>query len=246
MNGDRLTQKEKKVIAIVGSGNVAWHFLKCFDNCAVTYQVNPRTLDNFRSDTEIALICVKDDVIKSVAEKIPGFIPIVAHTSGSVPLEAVKRTGDYGVFYPLQTFTKGVALNYSHIPFFIEGDSIDTYNSLHELAALVADKIYSADSEIRKRLHLASVFACNFTNALIGISDHLLKDYCLSKECLLPLIDQTISKLNYMDADAAQTGPAARGDIHILEKHLNMLDDNPEIKAIYEAISKYILNKSKN
>lgn len=229
------------MIAIIGTGNVATHLYKAFKDKEEVCLVNPRTLDNFPSNPDFILICVSDDAIGEIINKIPVNDGIIAHTSGTVPLDVLKgKHADIGVFYPLQTFTKDVDLNYSEIPVFIEGNSLKVIEKLKSLARLFSENVRIADSKERGKLHLASVFACNFTNALAGIAYDILKDTQIEFKDIIPLMKQTVRKLTLLSPDKVQTGPAMRGDQKTIDKHLRILSDYPEYKNIYSQLTNLI------
>lgn len=231
-------------IAIIGRGNVATHLYKALEDVADVQMVNPHTLEDLPSAPELILISVKDDAIEKVMDKLPETSAVIAHTAGSVPLDILKKNNNsIGVFYPLQTFTKDVDLNYSEIPVFIEGDTRETVERLTKVAELFTNNIHLADSDKRKKLHLASVFACNFTNALIGIADSILKESEMDSAVIRPLLRQTINKLNIMSPADAQTGPAKRKDKKVIDEHLRMLETNPKLKNIYQQLTDFIQNE---
>lgn len=234
------------MIAIIGRGNVASHLFTAIKEKMPVCLVNPHTLEDLPANPEIILISVTDSAINEVVEKLPDTSAIIAHTAGSVKMEAVKgKSPHYGVFYPLQTFTKNVKLDYSQIPVFIEASSPIASAKLKDLARCFSTHVHEADSETRKKLHLASVFACNFTNALADIADSLLKENGLDFSTLSPLLQQTVEKLQNLPPHEAQTGPAVRGDFKIINNHLSMLDNHPELQQIYSMLSDYILKKHK-
>lgn len=234
------------MISIIGNGNVASHLKKALEDKTEVMMINPHTLANIPDESEIIIICVSDKAISEVAGKLSYSDKIVVHTSGSVPMDILKATtSNIGVFYPLQTFSKGLEMNYDDIPVFIEASNPDTKERLKKLAALITEDIREADSETRKKLHLASVFACNFTNALARISEDLLKDSGLDFSTLLPLMRQTVKKLEKLSPSQAQTGPAVRKDKGIISTHLQMLENKPEIKRLYHDITNLIYEKSK-
>ena len=229
------------MIAIIGRGNVATHLFKAFKNKTEVCLVNPHTLEDLPKNPDIILISVSDKAVGEVVAKLPKTEAIVAHTAGSVPLEVIaSKFKNAGVFYPLQTFTKDVNLDYSEIPVFVEGNSCLVTDKLKQTAALFTDKIFEADSEKRKNLHLASVFACNFSNALVGIADDLLKSAALDYKVLLPLLNQTMWKLTSLSPKQSQTGPAVRGDRNVINAHLEMLENKPDLKNIYSLLSNTI------
>lgn len=236
-------------MAIIGSGNVATHLCTALNGKVELHQVNPRSLEGMPGYADIVVISVKDTVIEKVAKKIPGNFNIVCHTSGSVPMSVLTGCGkEHGVFYPLQTFTKGVSLDYSEIPFFIEGSSPATVTALTELAKKISDNMREADSASRKALHLASVFACNFSNCLVGIADDLLRENGMDYRVLLPLLKQTVTKLDRLSPSEAQTGPAARLDFPVINSHVEMLRNKglDNLAEIYEDLSAEIIKKTHN
>lgn len=234
------------MIEIIGSGNVASHLYQALKDKVETHLVNPRTFEGWKDNPSIVLISVSDSAIEEVASKIPRNGAIIAHTSGSVPVSELEPFSDnIGVFYPLQTFTKGVPLKYDEIPVFIEGNTGYAVNKLKELANIFSNNVFEADSVQRKKLHLAAVFACNFTNALAGVAFDILSKAGLEQKVILPLINQTVEKLNSLSPKEAQTGPAIRRDVKILEEHEKMLENSPEIAGIYKRISDFIMNSEK-
>ncbi len=234
-------------IVIIGEGNVGSHLASAFrmsraQKRDVTVDVvNARTLKNLPSDADIYLICVNDDAIASVSDSLPIVNGIVAHTSGSIGIEALGRHHRRGVFYPLQTFTKGIELDYSEIPFFIEGSDSEVCSRLCDYAKLVSDAVRLAGSSDRALLHLAAVFACNFSNFLYTIADCIIKKGDMDFKLLLPLIRQSVEKVTHIAPQLAQTGPAVRGDFKVMQKQEIMLSSNPEYQEIYRLISKCIL-----
>lgn len=233
----------KTSIAVIGSGNVATHLYKALRDKTRAVIVNPHTMCELPDDAEIALVCVKDNAISEVINRMDSFNGITAHTSGSVPLEIAKANSNYyGVVYPLQTFTKGIELDYGEIPFFIEGNNLETEKVLSDLARMISPYVYRADSSARRLLHLSSVFACNFTNCLLGISQEILKESGISHKVMLPLLRQTIAKLETLSPAEAQTGPAVRKDFNVMEAHLGMLAKDPLLQQIYRLLSKRIID----
>lgn len=242
----KYTPSKPLKVAIIGSGNVAHHLCNALAGKVELCRVNPRTFDGMSDYADIGIISVKDDAIISVAAHLKDKFGIIAHTSGSMPMSSLSDCGsEYGVFYPLQTFSKDMELDYSVIPFFIEGISAETTAVLTSLAMLISNNVCKADSDSRKMLHLASVFACNFSNCLVGIADNILKQNDMDYRVLLPLLRQTIAKLEYLSPEEAQTGPAARMDMKVMNDHVKMLLDMGErnLAEIYENLSAEIIKK---
>ena len=233
-------------IAVVGRGNVGTHLTRALAQRFTVVNIDSRNLHTFPEDCDVALICVSDKVIPEMAKSLKGKAGIIAHTSGSVPMEVLEdNASSYGVFYPMQTFTKDSPMEYADIPFFIEGNNRETVSILSEIASNVSSSVNEADSAQRKRLHLASVFACNFSNHLVGIADSILKEGGMNYTILLPLLRRTIQKLESLSPAEAQTGPAAREEYPILEAHLRMLESTPERQELYRLLSSDIINSKR-
>lgn len=234
-------------VNILGTGNVGTALAEALSGKADVKLISSRNTEKMDSNADFTIIAVSDNAIKEIAQKLPASSSIVCHTSGSIPISALESLpNETGVFYPLQTFTKGVKLDFSRIPFFLEASSPLTLGKLKELASLVSSKIYVSDSEKRKKLHLASVFACNFTNALAYISKECLRDTGYDFSVLEPLLSQTITKLGILNPEDAQTGPAVRGDTKVMDSHLKMLESKPLYQQIYKLLSQAISQQHKN
>lgn len=233
-------------ICVIGEGNVGTHMCVAFAGAAdEVISVNSRTLEDFPSDFDLYLLCVADSAITEVASKLPGVKGIVAHTSGSVPLSALDCVaGEKGVFYPLMTFSRDADLDYSKIPVFVEGSTEKAAGTLAEAARLFTDKVVEMDSSRRMKMHVASVFACNFVNALWQVSFDLMEQEGVPFRYLLPLIDATASKLSHLTPREAQTGPARRGDMAVIEKHAALLDSQPMLKRIYQDLTQLIITQA--
>ena len=241
-------------IAIIGTGNVGTHLFKALSgNSEYSVRlINSRNLEGLTPEFDLILLSVSDSVLKDVAEavagKVAGHDPIVVHTAGSVPMEVLKPFfKNYGVFYPLQTFSKEIEIaDYREIPIFIEGKSPIIVEKLRGVAADFFDRQYILDSNKREKLHLASVFACNFSNAMYGIAEDILNENGLPFQVLLPLISQTADKVRRISPYQAQTGPARRGDTLVMDKHLSSLSDDSMKRDIYKALSELLLKKYQN
>lgn len=194
-------------------------------------------------DADIYLVSVKDDAIASVAQQFPRNNAVWMHTSGGVAADALAPLSpNYGVFYPLQTFSKGVEVSMDCVPMFVEGSNEDTENVIRTLAQSIARSVVHADSELRKRLHCAAVFACNFTNHLWSVADSILRRQPgLDITYLEPLLKETLRKAMTVAPMLAQTGPARRGDTAVMERHKAML--SPEDAALYDYLSTRIMKQ---
>ncbi len=254
-------------VSIIGAGNLAWHLAPALDNTEFPvrevysrhlkhamaivdklYQAEAVTsLDFTESPSRIFIIAVPDDVIRDVAKEL--ILPqhaILVHVSGSQPLSTLDLGGTEktGVFYPLQTFTKGRKIDFSDVPICIESEDNATEKVLMNMAQAISKKVLKISSENRKGLHLAAVFAANFTNHMLTLSKEILKKNKLNFELLKPLIVETVSKSLTLGPEHSQTGPAKRGDLEILDKHVELLEEeDKEMAEIYKLISQHIIDQ---
>lgn len=254
-------------VSFIGSGNLAWHLAPALDNigfvvkevfsarsknaAALTerlYQAEVKnSLDFSDSPSKVFFIAVSDEAIADVAKEI--VLPedsILVHTSGSQPLEilqfaAIEHTG---VFYPLQTFTKARAIDFKTVPVFIEASDSDVEKQLVAMAKSLTNKFKKITSEERKALHVAAVFASNFPNHMLRISKILMDGKGLNFDWLKPLVLETIQKALANGPEDSQTGPAVRGDLEILDQHIEYLKKEKTIKKIYEIISQDIIDRN--
>ena len=185
---------------------------------------------------DIYIVSLVDDAVGSLSGLLPSNEALWLHTSGSLPKEILASRSDrYGVLYPLQTFSRDVDVNIGEIPFFIEGSSADVEKEIKELAEKVTSRVFHADEEKRRRMHIAAVFACNFANHLWTIADDILHDEGLTLEVLHPLLCETLRKAIAASPAAGQTGPAVRGDRNVMDRHISLL--SPERAEIYRLMS---------
>lgn len=233
---------ETQRINIIGRGNVGWHLTEAFKNLLHVTVVNPRNPAlEIDTNADLTIIAVSDDAIESVVKSLPPLKGIIVHTAGSVGLDILaSRSEKIGVFYPLQTFTKGKPINYSDIPYLLEVADDAYFEELYQFAALIGKDIRQVSSKQRKALHIAAVFACNFTNHMYVLADELLNRNSLDISLIKPLIKETFSKLEVLSPSQAQTGPAVRGDQRIMNSHLEALNDDRELAEIYRLLSNSI------
>jgi predicted short-subunit dehydrogenase-like oxidoreductase (DUF2520 family) len=189
---------------------------------------------------DLCLVSVKDDALETVLRQIQ-LETIVVHTAGSIPMELLSAYfKNFGVFYPLQTFSKQREVDFLSIPLCLEASSDDVFAELQALGEKLSTSVQSVNSEERKTLHLAAVFTCNFVNHCYQIGDSMLGEKGLSFDMLKPLIRETAQKVMELKPVDAQTGPAVRMDQTIINKHLDLLAGQPERKKIYQLVSESI------
>lgn len=253
---------EDTSIMMVGAGNLATNLAKAFYRKGFRImQVYSRTDASARAlaqqveatwTTDVGALAphARLYVVSLTDDVLPQLIPrlveghenaLWVHTAGSQPMDLWKGyAANYGVFYPMQTFSKQQEVDFSRIPIFVEGCDKPCAEFLHAVASVLSAQVYEATSEQRRYLHLAAVLACNFTNYLYDCADRVLTGHGLPFDALLPLIDETARKVHFLAPHDAQTGPAVRGDRAVVEKHLALLADAPELQELYRKISESI------
>ena len=249
---------EDTPVVFIGAGNLATNLAKAlYYKGFRIVQVYSRTEESARAlaekveadyttdlqeiskDAKLYIVSLKDAAFVELLPQITEGKQksLLVHTAGSVWEGHVER---YGVFYPMQTFSKQREVDFQEVPFFIEAKRAEDTELLKAIASTLSEKVYEADSEQRKSLHLAAVFICNFTNHMYALAADLLEKYNLPFEVMLPLIDETARKVHELAPRDAQTGPAVRYDENVMSNHLAMLVDSPALQEIYKLMSKSI------
>jgi len=249
-------------IVLIGAGNVATHLGE------VLYQANHQMLQVYsrneanahvlanrinaqaisqltdvNTHADIYILSVIDDALEAVIQSLPPLNGIVVHTAGSVSMDVLARFSKHGVFYPFQTFTKGVQVNFNTIPILIESEQDEVNKKLTCLAQELSSSVLQASSHQRGQLHIAAVYACNFVNHMYRLADEVLQKSDLPFSLLHPLIKETADKVQRRSPEKTQTGPAARNDQQIITKHLDALKDNEELYAVYKQLTQSILKR---
>ena len=242
-------------ISIVGSGNVAQQLAMSFKDKGIQitaiYSRNETSrkelatilgaeeiLEINQLPQQLCILCIPDDAISNLLEDIAGQIP-VAYTSGAVNLVDLPARKELGVFYPLQTFTKGRLLDLSNVPFFIESNSDSFTSQLFDLAYKISSQVSYANSEKRSEMHLSAIFVNNFTNHIIYLAQEIAEKNELDFKYFQPLLEETIAKLKENKAFNIQTGPAKRKDFKVISQQSLKLKGST--KTIYDTITASIL-----
>ena len=201
----------------------------------------------FGDSTEIVIVAVPDHRLKSVLGNLkcaPG--TLVVHTAGSFGLDIFpEHIKHKGIFYPLQTFSKGRKVNFTDLPFLLESSDDESSVILRELVESIHGTVHFIDTDHRRMLHLAAVFICNFTNHMLTMGKEVALKAGYSFDLLVPLLKETISKAIDSGPENSQTGPAVRHDQNTIEKHLELLSFSPELQKIYNELTKSIIEYHK-
>ncbi|KAA9331223.1 Rossmann-like and DUF2520 domain-containing protein [Adhaeribacter soli] len=254
-------------IAMLGAGNMAWHLAPALEKAGhEVVLVYSRTLENAQtlakalkatqstdkpdftnSPADLYLVAVKDTALPGLLQQ--AVFPegsLVAHTSGTQPLSVFESSPEIrgAVFYPLQTFSKNTPVDFGNIPFCLEATDENAMFLLRKMAGSLSQKVYDVSSQDRKTLHLAAVFACNFTNHLLGISSEILQKRELDFQMLKPLVEATVQKAFSQEPFSVQTGPAVRRDETTIQEHLQLLQHETGYQEIYRLLTQSIQQKS--
>ncbi|MDD4108837.1 MAG: DUF2520 domain-containing protein [Prolixibacteraceae bacterium] len=256
-------------IVFIGAGNLATHLSSALQKSGnEIIQVYSRTESSAKKlglklsagyttdpakilkGADIYIIALKDNVYDKVLPFADFGNNLVVHCSGSMPQSVLSDFSiNYGVLYPLQTFSKGRVPDFRTIPVYVEGNTIENEIKLKSIARQISDKVFVADSPKRLYLHIAAVFACNFVNYFYSVAADILSEKDIPFDVLKPLIRETALKAEEINPVRAQTGPAVRFDLNVISKHLESLNDFPDYKALYNIISNGIYklhNKPEN
>ena len=210
-------------IALIGRGKLATNLLPALQHAGHdVVSVNSRTLEELPQTADAYIIAVKDSMPMSLFQGM-------AH--------------HYGVFYPMQSFSKERTVYFAEIPTFIEASDDKTKQVIRQLAESVTQHVIELSSDDRQYLHLSAVFACNFVNHCYALAAEILEQHGMDFNVMLPLIDETARKVHQLHPLQAQTGPAMRYDENVIRHQLELLNDNPAAREIYERMSMNIHRK---
>lgn len=249
-------------ITFIGYGNVAQHLMHAFlQNSDISIaQIFVRDSSKMRSidanieiisdwnqlvPSDLFIIAVSDDAIGDVSNLIPLKNQLVVHTSGSVSLEEINSNNRRGVFYPLQTFTKGKKVDFKEIPICMETEFSADLEILQKISKAISDKSYIINSQQRKALHVAAVFVNNFTNHMYQMGSEICQENQIPFSILQALIAETAAKLQTLTPLEAQTGPAKRKDQRTIDSHIDFLKSDATKQSIYKLLTQSIQNDGK-
>lgn len=248
-------------IIFIGAGRLATQMAKalhhCGHNISYIYSRTQQSASSLASiveakhttdinalrnnNADLWIYAIKDDTINLIANQLPNKNAIHIHTSGSVPTDIFEGIQtNYGCIYPLQTFNKDRDVNFSEIPIFYEANNPHTNTIIKDISNQLSSKTFEMNFDKRKHLHLAAVFACNFTNVLWASAELLLENQNIDNSVLYPLINETLQKAMSIGAANSQTGPAIRNDQNTINNHIDLLKDNPQLQDIYIQITNLI------
>lgn len=245
-------------VVLLGSGNVASHLALAL-NAAENVELLQRYSRDNKNDSffdpgipftnslnelleaDVYIISINDDAIATFSKKLNQLKGLVVHTSGSVLMAAIDNKLRKGVFYPVQSLSKEAVVDFRKVSLALETENSDDYKLLYELATSISDHVIQVNSNQREKLHLAAIFANNFSNYMFLTAKDICDQNDLPFDTLKPIILETAQKIMNTDPVMAQTGPARRNDNKVIEKHLSSLKG--EEKEIYRVLSAAIKNR---
>ncbi|MBS0000794.1 MAG: DUF2520 domain-containing protein [Cyclobacteriaceae bacterium] len=256
-------------IGLIGAGNLAWHLAPALENIGHrislvynrsrknAYEIIERlyhaeykkNLDFSEDQVDLVIIAVSDQIISRIAAEIvlPDNCQLI-HTSGCQPLHILEPSAasHAGILYPLQTFTKGVKIDFRDIPVFLESSSQEGLKQLIQLTHGLSKNILETNSQHRSVLHLSAVISTNFSNHLFTLAKRLLDQQDIDFNLLQPIAQTMIMKIFTIGPESGQTGPAIRNDFDTMDHHMELLDHEEDLMELYALMSKQIIKSAKS
>lgn len=251
--------KKQNSITLIGAGNVAFHLAKrLYEKNIKIQQVFSRKiskakrlaklvgaqaindLSQLQEPATIYIIAVHDDAIQEVAQRMSQQIhqALVVHTSGAIASKVLKPYfKSYGCFYPLQTFSMEKQVDFETFPLCIYSPQKKNRQKLDQLARSICPNVYEVNDQQKSMLHVAAVFANNFSNHLFHLAEQISDEAGIDFDILKPLILETALKVQSHAPLDMQTGPAVRGDQETMLGHLKLLEGHPEWARLYRLLS---------
>lgn len=254
------TETKKIRIVIIGAGNVGYHLatalhespheiIQIFSRSAARFSDLQHlksihfitNLAELNMTADLYILAVSDTAIQTVSEQLPP-LPhaIITHTSGATSMQVLQKHENYGIFYPLQTFTRHKKPIFSEIPFILDSNKKEWTPKLNLVARFLSENIYFLNDSQRQTLHLAAVFANNFTNHILHIANDICEKNEVDFRILHPLIAETFEKIKQHSPADIQTGPAKRNDEKTISAHLDLLSNQKKFSDVYRLVTKSI------
>ncbi|HEY8388611.1 MAG TPA: DUF2520 domain-containing protein [Parasegetibacter sp.] len=247
-------------IVIIGSGNIATTLGKLISRAGHTIvEVRGRNEADVKNlagalganaagfgsplpeHIDIYIAALSDTALYELPQLVKIDSGFIVHTAGSVSrrvLDEISR--DNGVLYPLQSLRKEME-QIPPVPILTDASSPEKLELLNKFASGFSMMVHPADDETRAKLHVAAVLSSNFTNYLYAKAHEYCSSLGVPFELLYPLIDETANRIKTHEPEQVMTGPAVRRDEVTINKHLEWLSEFPEIRKIYDFMSKMIM-----
>ena len=248
-------------VFLIGFGNLAYHYARSLYKANIHFEIlslHPkayeaefegisfhRSLKSIPIDFDFYFLCIPDSFIKKTSKEIASWVQksaIIAHCAGTKSIKHLPaHIENRAVLWPLQSLSHERKIDLlDDAPLFYEASNEEAEIKLLELAKLISTRVLKANFYDRKQLHLAAVFANNFTNHLIGTAKEIVERKKFNYNIILPILEETITKLSELSKEEAQTGPAIRGDVSTMNQHLFLLKKSNSKKSLYKKLSQSI------
>lgn len=246
---------------IIGTGNTAWFIAsklhaaghvckgiygrdlaKAIELANTINTTANELVNGVPDDVDVCILAVSDNAISTICSQLKFNRTILLHTAGAVAANVLDSAAEsYGVIWPIYSITKNQLPETRNIPTAVESNRSVNLDTIKTIAGSFSDSIYEADSDRRKKMHLAAVFSNNFSNHLFAIAEKLCEEQLIPFSAMIPIIAQTAERINRESPSVLQTGPAKRNDTTTMQEHKALLNEHPEWEKIYESISASIL-----
>ena len=184
-------------------------------------------------DVDAVIIATPDRTIAEVARAIrPSPTTVVIHLSGAAGTEVLAPHPRRGAVHPLMTLVDADtgAARLRGGWFAVAGDAL-----AHEVVEALGGHSFTVADEQRVRYHAAAAVASNHLVVLLAQVERLAASANVSFAAFLPLIRASVDNVESLGARRALTGPAARGDVETVSRHLAALDESE--RPLYRVLS---------
>ena len=186
----------------------------------------------------VVMLCVRDAEVEPLAAEIAEEFPTwprrlcVVHVAGSLTLGAVSSCARHGSVHPL------VALPDPHrggrllvgATMAVAGDAVAA-----DIARSLDARVVEVDDERRVAYHAAATIASNHLVALMDQAARVAAQAGVPLDAYLPLVRATLDNVEALGPRDALTGPASRGDLATLRRHVEALE--PDDRVAYRAMA---------
>jgi predicted short-subunit dehydrogenase-like oxidoreductase (DUF2520 family) len=205
---------------------------------------------------DIVFITTNDDQILPVCQQLADQRAFrreqsIFHFSGSLTLEvlepASKAGAKIGSIHPLQSFADiKEAIKLLPGSYFALTMSDELIPLAEKIVQALGGRAIRIEERAKLLYHISACVASNFFVSLIHLAKSLLeKSGYPEKEALpalLPLIEGTLANIRNLGPVQALTGPIARGDTKIIQKHFNELKKESRIRRLYQELALYTVD----
>ena len=244
-------------LGILGGGRAAWAFgsawkrigwplsgvwLRDESHSHITELLGTARVDlaDLAAESELLLLAVSDRAIPECAAAVPETDALVFHASGAL----LSVRGGFSL-HPLKALPPvGQPSDLEGTLLVFEGEHRRTAKLI---AAAVGARFCEIEPEQKTLYHAAAVFGANYVAASLDIAQQLMTRVGLGdvRPELVALAQSAIDNWSRHTDAHRFTGPAARGDREVMQRHLEALRTDPELAELYELLASAILASQK-